>query len=167
MINFQSNCLSTSEHRALKLIRECGVAIAKGGQPCAGKGGCGLTCARRAMMILMSLLATKGRRTITLHGPKHQMISPDEMSLLCLIAADQQEEDHLAKSLTLWLVPAHQSAQFRETSSLLGEILAKDGHVLPLRFMAPPSRRQTTSGFYALQRPLEQENVALPITRTH
>ena len=89
------------------------------------------------------------------------------MSLLCLIAANQQEEDHWAKSLALWLAPAPQAGQLRQAASLLAEILAKEGQVLPLRFMAPPSRREKTPGFYALHRPDQRKNIALPVLRLH
>jgi len=166
MLNFDTSILSASEHRTLGLLRERGAAVAKGVRPCAGKGGCGKTCARRAATILMTLLAMDGRRTVTLHGAASSKVSPDEMSLLCLIAASQLAEEPLSKALALWLAPASHAGQLRQTASLLGDILADEGNVLPLRFMAPPSRRRDSLGLVALERPASRPNIALPLSKT-
>ena len=162
MLNFETDCLSTSERRALTLVRDRGAAVAQGAKPCGGKNTCGNSCIRRAATALMALLALNGRRMVTLFNTSSPKITPDEMSLLCLIAAAQQKEDHLVSALALWLAPDSHAEPLKEAAFVLGEILAKDGNVLPLRFMAPPSRRLDSIGLFALRRPAIQANIALP-----
>ncbi|MCW9033081.1 MAG: hypothetical protein OQJ97_02595 [Rhodospirillales bacterium] len=163
MMTFETATLSSSEQFALALIRERGAAVVlQGARPCAGKGGCGKTCAKRAATVMMSVLAMDGRRRITLHSGANPKVSPDEMSLLCLIAATQLDQKHLAKALTLWLVPPSHGDQMLESARLVGDIFAAGKKVLPLRFMAPPMRRGDTSGLYALTKPQPHQTIALP-----
>ncbi len=162
MITFETSTLTASEKFALILIRDRGAAVAQGAKPCPGMGGCKKTCARRAATVMMSILAMDGRRMVTLHNAKSSKVSSDEMSLMCLIAATQVNEVHLAKALTLWLVPPSHNLQMIEAARLLGEILANNQRVLPLRFMAPPARRDQ-SGLYALTKPDTKQIIALPV----
>jgi hypothetical protein len=81
---------------------------------------------------LAAILGRHGRRAPRLGHPAHLMPTPDERSILLLLAASQARDWALRDALLLWLVaPAGRDAA-AAAALTLGSALGQGGHALPL-----------------------------------
>lgn len=94
---------------------------------------------REALSALASLVAGlrgHARRRISHHQPCCPCIGPDEVTLICLIAACQHRRPRLARSVAQWLVTADGSGEVIGCGVRLGRVLRNHSLTMPWRITA-------------------------------
>jgi hypothetical protein len=88
--------------------------------------------AATALGRLAEVLGRHGRRALRLAHPAEAVPTPDERSILLLLAASQARDWPLRDALLLWLVTPAGRDMAAAAALALGGALAHGGHALPL-----------------------------------
>ena len=113
---------------------------------------CGITnveAALQGFQEMIGILSGSSRRTLFFHRPACRRVSADELCILNLVSALQNERNEHAEALVCWLVPASMQARLLRSAAGLAAALHKSGNVVsqatafpalagePLTAMAP------------------------------
>ena len=102
--------------------------------------------ARMGYFLLVRQIGVTGKRRLKLHMPGCICLSPDERSIVAVVAAAQDairaNDDTRLRAHLRWLTEGEPPQTFLNVAREVAGALQDSGHRLPLRMIAPPPARQ-------------------------
>ena len=92
--------------------------------------------------LIIKALQCYARRRITYHQPCCPYLGADEVSLVCFIAACQNGETRLSRSLAEWLVKAEGAGEMMEAGHRLADAMRQHGLLFPPRIKTPAAAQR-------------------------
>lgn len=90
---------------------------------------------------LVGCLQRQVRKAFSLHHPCCPGLGVDEVWVVCLVAACQHRQPHLARALASWMIKPAAHDELMQASIGLARILRRNAMTLPLRVTPPPGPR--------------------------